>query len=215
MKKCIVAVCIAAIGVVAFIPASASATTFGTRLTIGIMKGGRGFGGTAKSSSSSCVANRQVTLQRRKVGQDKYKDIGTDKTSSSGSWVVHTLPVNRAKYRAVAKRERTSTDTCRRGSSNRTKAHKTKVTIVPLTSSFIGKVFSYQPCVGHRRVLLQRKGSHGKTFGTIGADRANKDGEWRVNKTAVHGSSYRAMARAKQVGARTSCMRRASPTFHG
>lgn len=215
MRKGLVGACIAAIGVVGLIPASASATTFDTHVTIEIKGTGNGFRGKVRSSNSDCVANRKVTLQRRKAGQEKYRDIGSDNASSSGAWSVRTQPVNRAKYRAVIERERIAPDTCSGASSEATKAHKTTVTIVPTASSFNGKVFSSQACVRHRKVHLQRKRPSADTFHTIGTDLTNPAGEWRVDKAAIHGSTYRARAEAKQAGPRNSCMRGTSPKFRG
>jgi hypothetical protein len=215
MRKLIVGACIAATGAVALIPASASAATFDTKVTIEIKGTGNGFRGKVRSSNSDCVVNRKVTLQRRKAGQEKFRDIGSDNASTNGSWSVRTQPVNRAKYRAVVERKRIGADRCAGASSERTKAHKTSVTIVPRASDFIGQVFSSDSCVRHRTIHLQRKRPSADAFHTIGTDLTNNAGKWRVDKPAIHGSTYRARAEAKQVGAHTSCMRGTSPKFHG
>jgi hypothetical protein len=211
MRKLLAASCITAFAVAAFIPASAGAAPADTHVTIKIKTSGNGFRGKVKSPRASCVDNRKVILERRNPGQNSYTRIGSDRASSTGSWIVKTKPVDRAKYRAVV-HERSGASGCDRDASQATKAHETTATIAMTSSRFHGKVSSVSSCLAHRKVLLQRKKPGESAFHTIGSDRTNQDGKWSVSKAPVNGSSYRAGVRARQASPTTSCMRGRSPT---
>jgi hypothetical protein len=213
MRKCIAGACIAAIGALTFSAASASAATSATHVTIAIKPVGNGFRGKVTSPRARCVANRKVTLQRRKAGQDSFTGVGSDRASSDGAWSVKTRPVNKARYRGVIK-TKVGAKGCLGAVTEQTEAHRTSVTIAAGSSNFHGKVSS-AACAPDRKVLLQRKAPSSSSFQTIASDLSGKEGRWLVNKAAKHGSAYRATARAKQVTSTISCIRGRSNTLHG
>jgi hypothetical protein len=213
MSKRVVGGCIAAVGALALSPASASAATSATHVTIAIKPVGNGFRGKVTSPRTRCVADRKVTLQRRKAGQDSFTGVGSDWAASDGIWSVKSRPVNQARYRAVIK-TKVGAKGCLGAVTEATTAHKTSVTIAAGSSNFHGKVSS-AACAPDRKVLLQRRAPSDSSFRTIGSDVSGKEGRWLVNKSAKHGSAYRATARAKQVTSTTSCMRGRSNTVHG
>lgn len=69
--------------------ALAAPAKFPTGLTIGYSKkSGGSFAGKASSKNRACLANRPVTVYLKRSGGDKA--VGTDKTSSSGAWQIHS-----------------------------------------------------------------------------------------------------------------------------
>jgi hypothetical protein len=204
MKRCVFAMCFAAIGVVALIPADGGATKLGTQVTILIKASGKGFKGEVTAARARCVKDRKVKLQRREPGEDDFTAIGSDRASIDGTWSVRAQPVNRAEYRPVIKAK----PGCSPVSTEPTKAHKTSVTLVSGSSSFHGKVSSSSACARDRKVLLREAGFSGPppTFVTIGSDLTDKGGHWKVDKAPSHKALYRATALAKQANTFTSCM---------
>jgi hypothetical protein len=81
------------------------------------------------------------------------------------------------------------------------KIFKTKVTITQGdNSNFHGKVKSRKrACKKGRKVTLQRKTTYQSTFHSIGFDRSNKRGKWKVNTTPVSQASYRAKVKKKRL----------------
>jgi hypothetical protein len=59
--------------------------------------------GVVKSPHSACLGGREVTLQRKKVGQASFTNIGKDKSATHGAYSVHTTPVANAQYRATVR----------------------------------------------------------------------------------------------------------------
>ena len=94
----IAAVAITCAAVVAS-PASA-ATGSTTHLTLEV-KGANAFSGKVTSTSDSCVAGRKVILFRKRSGHDK--NLGSDKTSSSGAWKVKRTVKSGNYYAKVTK----------------------------------------------------------------------------------------------------------------
>jgi hypothetical protein len=213
MTKYTIAACVAALGIVALAPGSASAARSATQATIKIS--GNGFRGKVTSPRKSCVTHREVKLQRRKSSSSFFRNIGTDRASSDGSWSVRTKPIDRAEYRAVIK-AKAGANGCFPFTTEATKAHRAGLSILKQSSDFHGQVATgVANCQPGRKVVLQRKSPSSSGFDTIGFDLSDKRGNWLVNKAPSSGSSYRAVARAKQVNSTTSCIRRASPTIPG
>jgi hypothetical protein len=153
-----------------------------------------------------------VTLQRKLAGQTSFHAVGTDHSSTNGTWEVTSGPVANAKYRAVVNSKRLGDNTCKATVSSETTARNTNTTIVQGASNFHGKVSSpADGCVPNRHVALQRKGIYQSTFNTVGDDDTAANGAWIVPVTPTPGASYRAFVSAKQVGP-NSCMKRISQT---
>ena len=196
---------VAALGIAAIIPATASAATFSTHTTIAINSVGNGFAGKVTSPRSSCVPSRHVTLQRKLAGHTSFSNVGSDVGASNGTWNITSAPVANAQYRAKVASKAVAGNTCAATTSTVTSARATSVSIVQAAHNFHGKVNSVSACVPNRKVTLYKKGIYSSTFSPIGSDVTDSAGNWLVSTTPTSGASYRAKAGAKQAGA-NSCM---------
>ena len=81
------------------------------------------------------------------------------------------------------------------------KRFKTKVTITQGdNTNFHGKVKSRKAkCRKGRKVTLQRKTTYQSSFKSIGSDKSNRKGKWKVNTKPVSQASYRAKVKKKRL----------------
>jgi hypothetical protein len=81
------------------------------------------------------------------------------------------------------------------------KIFKTKVTITQGdNTNFHGKVKSKKKaCRKGRIVKLQRHTTYQTTFRTIGRDKSNRRGKWKVHTTPISQASYRAKVKKKRL----------------
>jgi hypothetical protein len=214
MSKRFVALCIAALGIAALLPAAASAATFNSSTSIAINSLGNGFRGTVTSPKPSCKTGRHVSLQREKPGQTSFTSVGADTTAANGAWNIPSNPIAGSKYRAVVNTKSGGGTICKAAISLTTIARKTTTTIAQGANNFHGKVSSFSSCVASRNVALQRKGIYATQFNTIGTDVTDHNGNWSVTTNPVSGAKYRALVAPKQVGT-NSCMQGISTQVTG
>ena len=97
--------------------AATSATVTARSTGVSIAAGAAGFHGTV-GSVTACAPNRAVTLQRREVYATAFNKVGSNPSSSSGTWAVPTTPIAGDSYRAVTSAKQVGKDSCMAGASS-------------------------------------------------------------------------------------------------
>jgi hypothetical protein len=102
--------------------AAISLTTIARKTSSTIAQGANNFHGKV-TSFSSCVANRNVALQRKGIYATQFQTIGTDVTDSGGNWLVNTTPISGAMYRAQVAPKQVGTNSCMKAFSPAVTGH--------------------------------------------------------------------------------------------
>jgi tetratricopeptide (TPR) repeat protein len=94
---------------------SPAVTARATTSTISL--NGGTFKGKLASPSSSCLAARNVTLQRKRPGDVGFSAAGTATSDGSGNWAVGSTPVAGSSYRALVAARQVGATACMSGTS--------------------------------------------------------------------------------------------------